>query len=142
MKPFVSFDKSLIAPCGMNCGTCLAYLRDKNRCPGCRNYSADKAISVQRCIIQKCVYLEKTKSKFCYECEEFPCKRMKQLDKRYRTKYRTSFIENLLMIEENGIAHFLDFESERRTCTNCGSTLCVHRNFCLTCKIELKLNVL
>ena len=137
MKQLVSFDKSLIAPCGMNCGTCLAYLREKNRCPGCRVSSADKAVSVQRCIIKKCIYLEKTKSKFCYECEKFPCKRMKQLDKRYRTKYRTSFIENLLMIKENGIADFLDFESKRRTCPNCGSTLCVHRNFCLECKIEL-----
>lgn len=35
MRAQVSFDKSLIAPCGMNCGTCIAYLRDKNKCPGC-----------------------------------------------------------------------------------------------------------
>lgn len=137
MKPTVSFDKSLIAPCGMNCGTCLAYLREKNRCPGCRILSVDKAVTVQRCIITKCIYLEKTKSKFCYECEKFPCKRMKQLDKRYTTKYRTSFIENLQTIERKGIEYFLDFESKRRTCPNCGSTICVHRNFCLTCKIEL-----
>jgi hypothetical protein len=26
----------LIAFCGMNCTLCMAYLRDKNRCPGCR----------------------------------------------------------------------------------------------------------
>ena len=137
MTPLVSFDKSLIAPCGMNCGTCLAYLREKNKCPGCRILSDDKAISVKTCTVTKCIYLAKTKSKFCYECEKYPCKRIKQLDKRYRTKYGTSFIENLLMIKENGIDYFLDFESKRRTCTNCGSTLCVHRDFCLTCKIEL-----
>ena len=137
MKPLVPFDKYLIAPCGMNCGTCLAYLREKNKCPGCRILSDDKAISVKTCTVTKCIYLAKTKSKFCYECEKYPCKRIKQLDKRYRTKYGTSFIENLLMIKENGIDSFLDFESKRRTCTNCGSTLCVHRNFCLTCKIEL-----
>jgi len=137
MKPLVSFDKYLIAPCGMNCGTCLAYLREKNKCPGCRILSDDKAISVKTCTVTKCIYLANTKSKFCYECEKYPCKRIKQLDKRYRTKYGTSFIENLLMIKENGIDYFLDFESKRRTCTNCGSTLCVHRNFCLTCKIEL-----
>jgi len=137
MKPLVSFDKYLIAPCGMNCGTCLAYLREKNKCPGCRILSDDKAISVKTCTVTKCIYLANTKSKFCYECEKYPCKRIKQLDKRYRTKYGTSFIENLLMIKENGIDYFLDFESKRRTCTNCGSTLCVHRDFCLTCKIEL-----
>jgi hypothetical protein len=137
MSASVVFKRSLIAPCGMNCGTCIAYLREKNRCPGCRISSANKAVSVQRCIVQKCIYLEKTKSKFCYECEKFPCKRIKQLDKRYKTKYKTSFIENLLLIKETGIANFLDFESRRRTCQSCGSTICVHRNFCLTCKIEL-----
>jgi hypothetical protein len=26
----------LVAPCGMNCGICRAYLREKNKCPGCR----------------------------------------------------------------------------------------------------------
>ena len=137
MKPIASFDKYLIAPCGMNCGTCMAYLREKNKCPGCRIISDDKAISVKTCSVTKCICLANTKSKFCYECVKYPCKRIKQLDKRYRTKYGTSFIENLLMIKENGIDSFLDFESKRRTCTNCGSTLCVHRNFCLTCKIEL-----
>jgi hypothetical protein len=59
---------------------------------------------------------------------------MKQLDKRYRTKYRTSFIENLRIIKEKGMEEFLAFESARRTCTFCGSTLCVHRTFCLSCK--------
>jgi ribosomal protein S27AE len=137
MGPQVSFDKSLIAPCGMNCGTCMAYIREKNRCPGCRISSREKAVSVRRCIVTKCPYLENTKSKFCYECEKFPCKRIKQLDRRYKIKYRTSFIENLIMIKENGIEQFLEFESKRRTCPNCGSVLCVHRTFCTNCKITL-----
>jgi hypothetical protein len=133
MKPTLTFDISLIAPCGMNCGTCIAFLRERNRCPGCRIYSADKAITVQRCIIKKCAFLENTTSKFCYECEKLPCKRLKQLDKRYRTKYRTSFLENLMTIKENGIDNFLAFESKRRTCSNCGSVLSVHRDKCLNC---------
>jgi hypothetical protein len=29
-------ENALIAPCGMNCGVCMAYLREKNKCPGCR----------------------------------------------------------------------------------------------------------
>jgi hypothetical protein len=97
----VTFEKHLIAPCGMNCGTCIAYLRDKNKCPGCRIVSSDKAISVKKCTVTKCIYLQKTTSKFCYDCEKYPCKRIKDLDKRYSTKYRTSFIENLAMIKEN-----------------------------------------
>jgi hypothetical protein len=133
MRPQVYFDKSLIAPCGMNCGTCIAYLRDKNNCPGCRVYSADKAISIQRCIIPKCLNLDKTESKFCYDCYIYPCKRVKQLDKRYRTRYNTSFIENLKMIKEKGIEKFLDFESKRSTCPKCGSILSVHRDYCQEC---------
>ncbi|TFH34433.1 MAG: DUF3795 domain-containing protein [Bacteroidia bacterium] len=133
MEPVVSFDKFLIAPCGMNCGTCIAYLRDKNKCPGCRINSSDKAISVQRCIIPKCVHLSNTTSKFCYDCEKYPCQRLKQLDKRYKTKYQTSFIENLAMIKEKGIADFLTFESIRRTCPKCGSIISVHRDSCTAC---------
>lgn len=133
MKPTVSFDKSLIAPCGMNCGTCIAYMRVKNSCPGCRIYSSGKAVSVQKCIIPRCTNLVRITSGFCYDCEKYPCLRLKQLDKRYRSKYKTSFIENLTIIKEKGIDNFLEFETKRRTCHNCGSVLSVHRDQCLIC---------
>jgi hypothetical protein len=142
MKTTVTYDRSLIAPCGMNCGTCIGYLREKNRCPGCRVYSADKAISIQRCIIPKCAHLDKTTSKFCYDCEKYPCQRIKQLDKRYSTKYKTIFIENLTMIKEKGIDNFLVFESKRRTCPKCGSGISVHRDNCLICNHDLNKNAL
>ena len=129
----VSFEKHLIAPCGMNCGTCIAFLRDKNKCSGCRIISSDKAISVKKCSVPGCEYLQNTSSKFCYECEKYPCARIKNLDKRYRTKYRTSFIENLKMIKEKGLESFLVFESKRRTCKSCGSVLSVHREHCIKC---------
>jgi len=133
MNQTVSFEKQQIAPCGMNCGTCIAYLRDKNRCPGCRVVSSDKAISVRKCMVTDCSYLKKTTSKFCYDCEKYPCQRIKNLDKRYRTKYGTSFIENLAIIKEKGLDQFLVFESKRRTCKNCGSVFSVHRENCLNC---------
>jgi hypothetical protein len=137
VRTLSKFDQSLIAPCGMNCGTCIAYLRDNNKCYGCRISFADKLKTREKCKIKNCITLEETTSKFCHDCKEFPCQRLKHLDKRYRTKYNTSFIENLLMIKETGIANFLAFESKRRTCQNCGSVISVHRNFCLTCKIDL-----
>ena len=139
MNHTVSFKNHLIAPCGMNCGTCIAYLRNKNSCPGCRIISFDKAISVKKCIVPDCSYLQKTSSKFCFDCEKYPCQRIKNLDKRYRTKYRTSFIENLAIIKEKGLDQFLTFESKRRTCKNCGSVLSVHREKCLQCNQTINL---
>jgi hypothetical protein len=133
----VTFDKSLIAPCGMNCGTCIAYLRPKNKCAGCRIELSAKATTRAMCVVKNCTKLALTSSKFCYDCESFPCKRIKQLDKRYSSKYSTSFIENLVMIREKGIDAFLDFESKRRTCKDCGSVLSVHRNKCLSCGNDL-----
>jgi len=128
---FISFEKSMIAPCGMNCGTCIAYMRPKNKCSGCRLVEQGKARV--NCIIRNCDLLSKTDSKFCFDCHKYPCKRLRELDNRYRTKYNTSFLDNLIMIKEKGIDFFLDFEADRRKCPRCGATLSVHRNHCLDC---------
>ena len=136
----VIFERSLIAPCGMNCGTCIAYLREKNKCFGCRVLPSNTLKTRLKCKIKNCEILGKTTSGYCYECEIFPCKRLKQLDKRYRTKYHTSFIQNLSLIKENGMNYFLAFETKRRTCPKCGSTLSVHFDNCLACSETLKHN--
>jgi hypothetical protein len=133
MPPHVSFDRSLIAPCGLNCGTCMAYLREKNKCLGCWVDFDSKRKTCLQCKIKNCDLLAKTNSKFCGECDVFPCERIKHIDKRYRTKYKTSLIQNLLSIKENGIDSFLKQEVKKWTCPNCGSTLSVHRNDCLFC---------
>lgn len=133
METSVQFDKILIAPCGMNCGTCMAYLRDKNKCQGCRIPFPDKSVTRQKCIVKTCQKLQNTESKFCYECDSFPCKRIKQLDKRYRTKYHVSFIQNLLTIKDIGIEKYITEEGIRWTCRECGSVICVHRDNCLKC---------
>jgi hypothetical protein len=127
----VIFERSMIAPCGMNCGSCIGYMRPKNNCPGCWYVDIGKARV--NCVIRNCDLLKKNDSKFCFDCQKYPCPRLKQLDKRYRTKYKTSFIENLMMIKENGIDFFLDFETKRRKCSDCGATLSVHRDQCLSC---------
>lgn len=132
------FVNSLIAPCGMNCGTCIGYLREKNKCNGCWSDTGSKPKSCTLCFVKNCDNLANTKSKFCYECESFPCKRIKQLDKRYMTKYRTSFIQNLLLIKAKGISKFLEDQSIRWTCPGCGATLSCHRNNCLSCNLEIK----
>jgi len=125
---------TLIAPCGMNCGTCMAYLRDKNTCPGCRVDDPNKAITTLRCKIKNREALQQGNLKFCFECDNFPCKRVKRLDKRYRTKYNMSVIENLENIQRLGIRQFAANEKVRWACPNCGGTICVHRQVCYGCE--------
>ena len=47
-----TFDPDLIAPCGMNCNICMAYLREKNKCPGCREIDINKSIKILIILIQ------------------------------------------------------------------------------------------
>lgn len=129
--------KGLIAPCGMNCGLCIGHLREKKPCGGCfKKDDENKPIHCRSCIIVNCESLDKTDSGFCYDCEQYPCTRLKRLEKRYRTSYGMSMIENLAFIQNQGLENFLRNEEIRWTCTECGSGLCVHRDFCLNCESE------
>ncbi|MFC2004596.1 DUF3795 domain-containing protein [Chloroflexota bacterium] len=123
----------LIAPCGMNCGVCLAYLREKRRCLGCYVDDSDKPPTILKCIIRNCETIKTNQTGFCYECENYPCKRLKQLDKRYRTKYAMSMIENLESIKEIGLSAFIANEKKRWHCVKCGGIICVHRGYCFHC---------
>ena len=125
--------RALIASCGMNCSICKAYLRKKNKCPGCRVTDIDKPVTRWKCKIKNCEVILKGDAKYCFECNEFPCDRLKHLDKRYRTKYGMSMIENLENIEKSGIRAFLKNEKTRWACSQCGGTICVHDGYCYSC---------
>jgi hypothetical protein len=123
----------MISPCGMNCAICMAYLREKNHCNGCRSTSGYKSTSCFNCLIRNCGLLEKTNSKFCFDCAAFPCSRLKHLDKRYRLRYRMSMLENLEFIKKSGVENFAEKEFTRWRCLTCGGTICVHKGYCLSC---------
>lgn len=132
------FTNNSIAPCGMNCGTCIAYLRVVKPCPGCRfKNNGTKPKHCDSCIIKNCEYLAQTESGFCFDCPKFPCTRMKNLDKRYRQNYGISLIENLNKIKELGLSAFIEAEQNHWKCKTCGSVLCVHRNLCLGCNVPI-----
>ncbi|MFC1656454.1 DUF3795 domain-containing protein [Patescibacteria group bacterium] len=115
----------LIAPCGMNCVLCKGYLREENKCPGCRYLDTRKSGYCRKCIIRNCEQLKKNNWKFCSDkCEKYPCIRLKALDKRYKTKYNMSMINNLDSIQKNGIRKFL--QSQKKTWQKDGEIFCVH----------------
>ena len=131
--------KGLIAACGMNCGLCIGYLRDKNPCGGCfKKDDVHKPKTCRSCTIVNCKFLAQTASGFCYDCTKYPCTRLKKLDQRYRTKYGMSMLANLAFMREHGMEKFLEHEEERWTCKVCHSGVSVHRTYCLQCKAELK----
>ncbi len=124
---------TLIAPCGMNCRLCRAYVRDKNSCPGCRGDDRLKPQYCVACRIKNCDHIKKDGAKYCFSCDRFPCTRLKQLDKRYRTKYGMSMMANLKTIEQSGIRQFIRTEKEKWTCPGCGAFISVHKPECLCC---------
>ena len=123
----------MIAPCGINCAVCLGHLRESNRCAGCTDPRAEaKVPHCTRCRFILCTEPHPD-SRFCYDCSRYPCRRLRQLDLRYRTKYRMSPIENLEAIRAVGLRKFVAREKARWKCPACGATLCVHRPACLRC---------
>jgi len=133
--------EELIAPCGMNCSLCIAYQfrrNDLNKqsfrrkyCPGCIPRG-------QNCthMGDQCELLGQGKVRFCYECAAFPCKRLKALDKRYRTKYHMSMLENLAFIRDLGMESFLKKEEAQWRCPECGGVICCHNGLCLHCHLD------
>lgn len=129
----VVFERYHLAPCGINCGTCRAFLRDRNKCSGCMSVNGSNISHCITCSIKNCELLKKTSSNFCSQCDQFPCRRIKHIDKRYRTKYKTGLIQNLRIINENGVEAYLLNETKRWTCSSCGAILCIHQDNCLKC---------
>lgn len=121
----------LIATCRMNCMVCRAYLREKNKCPGCRGDDTNKPVTGIQC--KTCEVFKNGKLEFCFQCEDVPCKSLKHLDKRYRIRYNMSMIENLEYIKNHGVEEFLENEEVRWTCPECGGTICVHTGRCYNC---------
>ena len=131
----------LIAPCGMNCGVCGAYLalsHDVKRngikipyCEGCRIREKQCAFLKKRCAL-----LQNKKIAFCFECKDFPCKNLRGLDKRYRTRFRMSMIENLEQIKDEGMKTFLVQQKKKWACPKCGGTICCHNGVCFQCELD------
>jgi hypothetical protein len=135
VKIIPSMEPVLIAPCGINCALCSGYRRKKDPCSGC-NGSGYKPRYCASCPIRFCEEKSGGESEFCGNCQKYPCKRLKQLEKRYRTKYGVNIFENLSRIEENGIEAFLADETRRWICARCGTILCMHKDLCTTCGAE------
>src|SRR4030065_169059 len=131
------FTPELLAPCGMNCGVCKAYLAyargvlkkrgSVTHCLGClpRN---------KNCFIKRgCAKLSKNMVRFCFQCNTMPCSNLDRLDRRYRERYGMSMAENLKEIETKGAPAFLESQETKYTCPTCGDVVSVHDRKCYAC---------
>lgn len=128
----------LLAPCGMDCSSCsfyLAYLNDipKKRgrishCIGCRPRNKQCAYLKGQCDL-----LPKNKIEFCFQCDKYPCDRLRRFDQRYRRTYGASPIENLEEIRRNGPVAFMRNQQKRNQCAKCGGMISIHNSKCFAC---------
>jgi hypothetical protein len=96
-----------VPACGVFCGGCPTYTRERKSCPG-----ADK--NPKRCEGCKTFHLccEEKGINHCYECNDFPCKRFKDFSKRW-LKYGQDFIENQKLLEEIEADKFIKFYNSK-----------------------------
>lgn len=122
-------DASLIAPCGVNCLACSAYVRESAPCPGCRAETHHRK-SCQNCVKKRCAFSQGLG--WCFECGRFPCARIRDLSGRYARNYGVDLIENGYQARED-MAEFLRRERERFTCPACGGVIDQHHRRCSGC---------
>lgn len=123
---------TVVAPCGLICDLCSAFQREKNRCPGCTAEGAKPAYCMN-CIVVNCPEKQGDCAKLCYTCSEYPCKRLKALEKRYSTEYGESLFENFKKIEQLGLERFTVDAQAFWACPGCGALFSVHHPQCTRC---------
>lgn len=134
MKMPKKIDTKLFAPCGMNCLVCYVHLKDKKPCPGCLNNDINKPERCKTCKIKICA--QGKGLTYCYECLDFPCKHINNLEKSYSKRYYTSLIENSKKVQKDGIFLFLTNEREKWICKNCSGIISLHDAECSNCKTK------
>lgn len=133
---------SHIAPCGINCSLCIAYQAQKYNlktqgflkgyCSGCIGRGKNCTHSLGRdCGIGD------GSIRFCYECSEFPCRRLKAIDKRYRTRYHQSPVETLVALRDKGAEFVVVEQQERWACPKCSCEVCSQNGLCLNCDLDV-----
>ena len=129
----------LIAPCGMDCSACSFYLAFINgipkkrgsicHCTGCRPRNKQCAY-----LKGQCELLAKNSIDFCFECDRYPCERLRKLDQRYRRCYGVSPIENLEVISRQRRQVLPAPTAASGTVVpNAGGMISVHNQKCFAC---------
>jgi len=121
-----------LAPCGVICDLCVGFQRAKNKCVACQAQGY-KPNHCKVCSIKSCPEKHGNPAALCVDCLKYPCRRLKDLNKRYMAKYGEDLQQNLEMARAEGLASFIEAASQKWACPACGQLLCVHSDSCLHC---------
>lgn len=100
----------LFAPCGMNCLVCYKHCYHNKPCAGCSQNDTGKPEHCRKCKIKDCV--QEKSLNYCFECLDYPCKRLKYLEKSYQTRYGASLIDNSLFVKTYGLNKFMESQNK------------------------------
>ena len=100
----------------------------KHGCKGCR-------IQDKKCawVKKDCALLRRREVTFCFECVEFPCDNLRELDQRHIHADGVSLIDNLLRIREIGAEPWLREQEDTWSCPECGGALYIVDRECCDC---------
>lgn len=135
MKLKQNMDIIMFAACGMNCNVCYRYCNTNKPCAGCLVNNTNKTTHCRNCKIKDCT--KQHNITYCYECFDFPCKLINNLEKSYLQRYQTSLIENSKFVKENGRSAFMELQTQQFTCSYCGGIISLHDQECSECKRKI-----
>ena len=138
MKDINSISEELIAPCGMNCAICSKYLSyvnnlKRNQCVGCRPGNTKCSYLFEKCSGINAEIEGNASAKFCFECDQYPCKQINRMDTRYRTNYQMSVKDNLELLRHNGVNKFIKEQYDNYHCPKCNGLISIHNRKCFKC---------
>jgi hypothetical protein len=117
----------LVAPCGIDCGTCelnmckdnpqlLSYSvsrgipEEKLPCEGCRTVKGDCPVISDKCESYICITQKKVD--FCFECGDFPCSKLNPSADRADILPHNLKVFNLCTIKRIGVESFIRESSQ------------------------------
>lgn len=139
------------APCGIYCGACFVLTARKRgnldeiakmwdckpeqlECFGCK--SAQVSESCRPCKIRPCA--ESRGNEFCIECNEYPCELIKSFSA-YKTQkpHLALVFRDLDTIKTKGLSAWLEEQSVRWSCKECGTSFSWYDEVCKKCGAKL-----
>lgn len=106
-----SIDIEMFAPCGMNCTVCYKHCHTRKiqkPCSGCMQENKSKPVHCRKCRIKDCVQLKEIT--YCYQCGDFPCRLIRNLERSYNSRYKESPVENSEIVKGNGVFYFISWK--------------------------------